>query len=117
MSVFGCNEDTAESQFIVLTEPGAPQVSACVSLPLSPSTPELFRLLCACTSGQTEHCIDSKMAKTRLACLLTLLTTHYDRRKVSTLSSGFYTGVKAERGEKETPAPLSSSEVTVSGGN
>lgn len=25
MSVFGCNEDTAESQFIVLTEPGAPQ--------------------------------------------------------------------------------------------
>ncbi|XP_056253956.1 junctional adhesion molecule 3B [Seriola aureovittata] len=46
------------------------------SLSLSPSTPKLFRLLCACTASQTEHCIDSKMAKARLACLLTLLSTH-----------------------------------------
>nr|XP_061801689.1 junctional adhesion molecule 3B-like [Nerophis lumbriciformis] len=38
--------------------------------------PNLFRLLCACTAGQSKHCIDSKMARARLACLLTLLSTH-----------------------------------------
>ncbi|XP_037125281.1 junctional adhesion molecule 3B isoform X1 [Syngnathus acus] len=38
--------------------------------------PNLFRLLCACTAGQSEHSVDSKMAKARLACLLTLLSTH-----------------------------------------
>ncbi|XP_037323096.1 junctional adhesion molecule 3B-like, partial [Pungitius pungitius] len=35
-----------------------------------------FGPLCACTASLTKHCIDSKMAKTRLACLLTLLSTH-----------------------------------------
>ncbi|TKS83718.1 hypothetical protein D9C73_017831 [Collichthys lucidus] len=156
MSVFGCNEDTAESQFIVLTEPGAPQgsifrilkkicvtfltvqesqlisimtnaaavhtwhnyiniheqkhnpqshtVSACVSLPLSPSTPELFRLLCACTSGQTEHCIDSKMAKTRLACLLTLLTTHWLQERFPVWRS--LSAVTWSPGKKQGPWPL-----------
>ncbi|XP_029030334.3 junctional adhesion molecule 3B, partial [Betta splendens] len=42
----------------------------------SPSTVKLFRLLCACTASQIEHCIDSKMAKACLAWLLTLLSTH-----------------------------------------
>ncbi|XP_036976419.1 junctional adhesion molecule 3B, partial [Acanthopagrus latus] len=51
-------------------------VSACVSLPPLHPHQKLFRLLCACTASQTEYCIDSKMAKTRLACLLTLLSTH-----------------------------------------
>ncbi|XP_012723608.2 junctional adhesion molecule 3B [Fundulus heteroclitus] len=45
-----------------------------VSPPLS--SPKLLRLLCACTASRTKHCIDTKMAKTRLACLLTLLSTH-----------------------------------------
>ncbi|XP_005947857.1 junctional adhesion molecule 3B [Haplochromis burtoni] len=46
-----------------------------MSLSLSPSPARLFSLLCACTVSQIEHCIDSKMAKTRLAWLLTLLST------------------------------------------
>ncbi|MEQ2169589.1 hypothetical protein GOODEAATRI_026709, partial [Goodea atripinnis] len=41
----------------------------------------LLRLLCACTASRTEHCIDTKMAKTCLTCLLTLLSTQCEYKK------------------------------------
>uniref|UniRef100_A0A3Q2E4P7 Junctional adhesion molecule 3b n=2 Tax=Cyprinodon variegatus TaxID=28743 RepID=A0A3Q2E4P7_CYPVA len=53
-------------------------LSGSVPVGLSPLSllSEAVRLLCACSSSRTEHCIDTKMAKTRLAFLLALLSTH-----------------------------------------